>query len=328
MKSITLGRAGWYDWLFVIFGGLPFILPTLLLVDTSKIEVATGMYWVNVAITSPHLFSSYSRLQRKIGEGNVSFSLGLPSYALWCALFTTAFLNGHGRLLVDAVLFMQSFHYLRQVYGVFRIYGSYPEESELGRRVCFLGFHMAIPLFVIGRWDSMSRAANYSQEHYTAVRFPDMLMYGLWMLAAIGVLFAIYGEIERWKSQKTLHVTPFVILVLFYVIHWYCFLRPTSWIDGFYIITLFHAIQYLSVVWMAESKYSRGWPQRILGWMPIGYNFFGFWLVMAAVAWSITNGLLLPVAAYWAPLYLIIFNSLSAHHYVVDAVIWRRDVKP
>ena len=79
--------------------------------------------------------------------------MGLPLYAGICALLVIATKTGHFVEAMTAVNLWQSVHYCRQVYGVSRLMSRNGTDDERTRTLSYYGFHAALPLFVLGRWN-------------------------------------------------------------------------------------------------------------------------------------------------------------------------------
>src|SRR6476659_1617167 len=82
-SRITLRGTSVFDWLFVILGGLPFYLPLLFMLGEQGLSQTNPIYWylwINAAISSPHVYSTYVRLSRKISERRVRWWVGFPLY--------------------------------------------------------------------------------------------------------------------------------------------------------------------------------------------------------------------------------------------------------
>ena len=64
-KRVSLRGTTTFEWMFVVLGGLPLYLPILLLLGERGLSSNDPIYWyfwVNAAISSPHVWSTYARL--------------------------------------------------------------------------------------------------------------------------------------------------------------------------------------------------------------------------------------------------------------------------
>src|SRR5205807_10139645 len=154
----NLGRTPVFDWLFIVLGGIPLFLPFLFFMGESGLSKSAPVYWyfwMNAVTSAPHVYSTYCRLGRKIGEGMVTGWMGFPCYALCVGLLALASVKGFFLQAMTGVNVWQSVHYVRQVYGVSRLYGRGEFADARVRRLSYYAFHLSMPLFVLGRWHTL-----------------------------------------------------------------------------------------------------------------------------------------------------------------------------
>jgi hypothetical protein len=226
---------------------------------------------------------------------------------------------------MTAVNVVQSFHYVRQVYGVGRFYGRDPAERPFERRLVFWAYHLAMPLFVIGRWHTLWVVWSGRPSPYIIpMRFPDLVLAACWALAAAGMIAGIAAEVARYRRGRTAYrAVGAVNLLAFYAVHAYGFLSIAHYQRGFFVVTIFHAVQYLALVWVLERDHATGFRQRLAAPVSGHPAFVLFWGGLLLFVLSLENALL-PLGDRWWP-YLsgVVLSAVSAHHYTVDAVMWR-----
>ena len=157
-KRLTFGRNTPFDVMFVLLGGLPLYLPLIWWLGETGMRQTVPfdwLFWANQIVSMPHVWATYARLNRKIAEKKVSPWYGVPAYALILAFLIFASFNGFVLMALTFVNVWQSYHYLRQVYGVGRYFGRQEGETELERKLSFWAYHGAMPLFVLGRWNML-----------------------------------------------------------------------------------------------------------------------------------------------------------------------------
>jgi hypothetical protein len=118
-----------FEWFFVVSGGMALALPLVLwLGETglSRSDTIRWYFWINALISSPHVYSTYVRLHRKTREGKVTWWLGFPTYFAIAGLLAVVSWQGFFIEAMTAVNVWQSYHYVRQVYGV----GWYPLKCQ------------------------------------------------------------------------------------------------------------------------------------------------------------------------------------------------------
>lgn len=314
---------GLFDWGFVILGGLPLFLPLIFWVGENggpqRVDMALWYYWVNAAISGPHVYSTYLRLGRKIGEGQVSRFLGWPAYLVSVVVLYISHLTGHLAEAMTAVNVWQSYHYLRQTYGVYCFYAPGDHQE---RRLAFWAFHGAMPLLIFGRWDTIHTAwQGKAQPYLIPMDIPDVFMRGCWMAFWISVgLGVLLMFVRASRGTASGLWKGFGVLVAYYAVHAYGFLSVDHFQRGFFAVTIFHAVQYLGLTWKLENANSPAGQRAPTRWLRQS-PFLIFWAVLLGLGLVWENfTLLVPAAA------VFLLSAVSFHHYWVDAVIWRRKV--
>ncbi|HEY1784723.1 MAG TPA: hypothetical protein VGG30_04210, partial [Pirellulales bacterium] len=73
----------WFEWFFVITGGLVVALPFVAAMGEKALFAQSPInwyLWVSALVSSPHVYATYVRLQRKIVEGKAHWLTGFPLY--------------------------------------------------------------------------------------------------------------------------------------------------------------------------------------------------------------------------------------------------------
>jgi hypothetical protein len=330
-KGITFRGTSGFEWMFIILGGLPLYLPIILLMGERGLSSQNPIYWyfwVNAAISSPHVWSTYARLSRKIGEHKVSWWMGFPLYLAICGALVLATRTGHFLEAMTAVNLWQSVHYCRQVYGVSRLMSRNGKDDELTRKLSFWGFHLAVPLFVLGRWDVLYTVwGGRPSGAIIPVSVSGWIMSLCWALAAAGMLAGLVAEVRSYRqATRAFNPARLVTFAVYYAIHIFGFLSVTYFQRGFFAVTIFHAVQYLGIVWALEAKAPQGRTAGLLRRLPAAAAFPAFWLLLFLVGYSVENFVFGGANRLWPLVASVALAAVSAHHYSVDTVMWRRKV--
>lgn len=327
--EVTKKNISAFDWMFVILGGLPFYLPVLFFMGENGLSSQNPIYWyfwMSIIFSSPHVYSTYCRLGRKIQEKKVSIFIGWPAYVSIVLVLVIAQLKGFLLQAMTAVNVIQSYHYLRQVYGINRLYVKNPLESKLDMNIGFYAYHLAMPLFVFGRWDNLYKVwSGKPSTTIIPVDFSNTFMNFCWMLGIIALTLGIMLELNKFRvSPNSYNPTSAVILFVYFIIHWFGFLSSEFYQRGFFAITMFHAVQYLGLTWKMEWQSQIKTPSSAIKNIPFGIAFSLIWLAMFIFSYAFENKIVLYTNALLPNLAAIIVGGISAHHYFVDAFIWRK----
>jgi hypothetical protein len=107
-------------------------------------------------------------------------------------------------------------------------------------------------------------------------------------------------------------------------VHVYGFLSISHYQRGFFAVTIFHAVQYLALVWLKDAE--RPWARRaalqsVRSARALGFPLFWGAIFAAGYVWENHVSALGRVVSPVLP--AILLAAVSAHHYLVDSLIWR-----
>ncbi|MBL7664801.1 MAG: hypothetical protein JNM93_06675 [Bacteriovoracaceae bacterium] len=322
MYALTSKKLFNFEIQFVILGGLFLIIPFIFFYDglfNLKKEGISWYFWTNALVSSPHVHATYVRLQGEISSKHVSFFWGVPAYLLCAILLWYFYQKG---LYVEAITFInvwQSYHYLRQTYGVHRYFIKKENEELNYKRMMFWAFHLPMPYLILGRWHTLHQAWGGRVYNYLKpVLFPEFLMNFLFVIFILAVFLGLIIEIKR--SLKLQKFENLLIFVAFIGIHYYGFVMLKHFHRGFLAVTLFHAVQYLAFVWIFEKKRR---ANTFFGKM-FTQKFAVFFLCLLIWAYPVEN-YAIPYFDYYIDNFaLFMLWAISLHHYMVDGLIWKQ----
>jgi hypothetical protein len=351
--KVSLGNISPFELNFIVLGGLPIFLPLVMCMGESMLGSTNPIawyFWMNATISAPHVYSTYVRLARKIDEGKISEVCGLPTYLAIVFLLSVVAISGNLLQILTVINVWQSFHYVRQVYGVSRIYdrrlgsgngnqidsqATDPQARNKRARwwqdPSFLAYHLAMPLFVLGRWNMLFIAWNgKASEVIMPVRMPDSLMILCVVLAVLALLIGLNYEWQKFSSRPVYNPISLINLIVYFAIHMFGFLSITFYQRGFFAVTIFHAIQYLALVCWTEGRVTvqKGLSfATVCKFSPVLVAFLSFWLLIFIPSYIWQGNVIDALDRFW-PHHLagILLYAVSAHHYCIDTFLWRAKI--
>jgi len=330
--KISFGGVTAFEWQFVILGGMVFFLPIIMFFSEPLLASKNPIswyFWMTAIISMPHVNAGYVRLQRKISEGKLSAFYGLPLYLIFVVLLGVAALFGRYLEFMTAVNVWQSFHYVRQVYGVSRIYGRENRETKLTRRLTYFAYHLAMPLFVLGRWNLFFIVwKGQHTDDIIPLHMPDVLMTCCFVLAFVGIVLGLAAELFKVRQNQVYNPVGLINLLVYYAIHCFGFLSVSFYFRGFYAVTIYHAVQYLGLVWLQEKRQRKNPAAYLCLWdrTPVVVAFLAFWLLIVLIGSTITESVIPSLNIYWLQWSAVLLGAQSAHHYAIDTFLWRAKV--
>jgi hypothetical protein len=275
-----------------------------------------------------HVVSTFTRLAFDRESFRQHFWLLIP-LPLVVAAFTVAVALLVGEWLVATVyLYAQWFHYTRQSYGISRMYLRKAGAGPASRDLVLDGVIYALPLWGILSRSHQQPTSFLSLPIYT-FPVPSALLYVVGTVATVSVVLWVARELRVFGRRRP--DAPHSAYVLSHIAIFSAgYLLIADINTGWLVLNIWHNLQYVLIVWMFNaSRFEKGIdPQRrFLSTISQPRNV----VLYALVCWAIGTALYFNIDRVLAlvshsvlPLSLLAYMTINFHHYVVDAVIWRR----
>jgi hypothetical protein len=342
--------------LLLIGGGSLVFLPLLYLyrrevgLDSAETQVGFLAFYAATVVNNPHFAVSYLLFYRNLKARALGSEFALAQRVRYlCAGFLVplvlacwlgAALVDHSAermgLLIQLMFFLVGWHYVKQGFGVVTVLSlrrgfrfSTPERRAILLH-CFASW-------LYGRTNPRDegRPAVVEDVLYTSLGHPkglDTLTRALFLLSALYLAFVL---LRRFLGEGP--KPPLVPLFGYFITLWLW--TAFSRIDPLfsYVIPALHSLQYLYFVWLSrrnEARSAAGPPafrsvarslsllalsSVALGWLSLRALpglFDGYFVLWDAIDPLGTTPYLAGIAAF-----------VNIHHYAMDAVIWRREVR-
>jgi hypothetical protein len=232
-------------------------------------------------------------------------------------------------VVATAFLYLQWFHYMRQGYGLARMYfRATPEGQVAGSRdlVTDLVIYL-VPIYGIAARSATMGATFLDlpvklvvlpQEAITALGLAAVVA-GSWWLLRSSIAFA-RGTLDALYAAFVLsHVGIFLVA--------YVAIEDVN--TGWLAINVWHNLQYVLVVWMMnQKKYAGGVDPgaRFLSRISQPGRIATYFLSCIAISTAVyvVLGGFVAVMGGGLAITVGIYMGINFHHYVVDALIWKR----
>jgi hypothetical protein len=232
-------------------------------------------------------------------------------------------------VVATAFLYLQWFHYMRQGYGLARMYfRATPDGQVTGSRdlttdlVIYL-----VPIYGIAA-RSAAMGDTFLDLPVKAVALPPGVITALGFAAAVaGLVWLVRSSIGFARGSLDTLYAGFVLshVAIFLVAYIGIEDADTGWLA----INVWHNLQYVLVVWMMnQKKYAGGidpaaqFLSRISqpGRLAI---YFASCLAISTLVYVVLGSFVAIVGGGLA-ITVGIYMGINFHHYVVDALIWKR----
>jgi hypothetical protein len=326
-KLWLLGRN--FD-IFFIFGtaALSLLCTGLIFIDNHNVLVIAQLNVLLLA--TPHLVATYTRLCFDRASFKKHFFLNLPLPLLVFAA-VAALAHSNGIWIIAAIyLYWQWWHYARQSFGISRMYLGRAHNNYTPHAVFDNYALYALPILGI-LYRSYQQPANYLGM---PIRTFPVSLEVVWIAGIVtAVLFVL--QIIHWTKAYRAGNLP--LPYLFYIAsHFtifgvaYLLIRDINY--GWLVSAVWHGLQYIVFVWMYNHRRLIAGeipPRSPLGDMSRSETVWVYYIALIILAYAL-NMVVAVTASKVTDLYallpwaVIISMSLNFHHYIVDAIIWKR----
>jgi len=175
---------------------------------------------------------------------------------------------------------------------------------------------------------------NFLNFELTFLPTPWFLVAGIGCLAILAIGVWMVYQYHRLKSG-TLSLGTFLFLATHHIIFFVSYVLIDDITHGWLVINIWHNAQYILFVWLFNQKRFQSYssPQGFLAYLSQNHLrnitlYFSVCLAFTFVLYGMASSLTKSQFLVQLPLAsLIIFQTLNFHHYIVDAIIWRRPSK-
>jgi hypothetical protein len=232
-------------------------------------------------------------------------------------------------VIATAFLYLQWFHYMRQGYGIARMYYRATPDGQLGSR----DLPTDLAIYLVPMYGIAARSSTMGDRFLGLPVKPLVLPEAIVMLLGVAAAAAVIAWIAR-TMRAALAETLDLQYAAFTVSHIVIFLVAYIFVDdvntGWLAINVWHNFQYVLVVWMSNAKRYAGGidpsarflsrlsqPGRVM-------MYFACCLAIATLIYAALDRLTVLVLGGGMAVTIGIYMGINFHHYIVDALIWKR----
>ncbi len=236
-------------------------------------------------------------------------------------------------VLATAYLYWQWYHYMRQSYGIARIY-----QRKVNREVTLKDNILENGvIYLIAIWGIMNRSfqnpGRFLGMELKVIPVSPLAMQiiaGLTMAVLTFWLFDRFVALRRGKFDLA-HTLFLASHILVFTVG-YLLIENINY--GWLVLNIWHNAQYILIVWMYNNnRFKTGVDpnHQFLSTISQRKNMVAYFAVCLAIA-TIVYKSIDWVLAYFTvstlPLAIIVYQTINFHHYIVDGVVWKIRQKP
>lgn len=233
-------------------------------------------------------------------------------------------------VVVTSFLYLQWFHYMRQSYGISRMY--YRGTSR-GRLQAVNDRVTDAVIYLVPLWGIAQRSSTMGTEFLglpvKPLILPDTVLVALGVMAATAVaVWAGRTARDFLLGERNLHYTLFVASHIAICLLAYVVIADVN--AGWVGINVWHNFQYVLVVWMANANRFKSGVDPNARWLSTisqpgrAFAYFGSCLALSTLVYFNLNQLTTWFLGGSLTATLGVYMGINFHHYLVDAMIWKR----
>jgi hypothetical protein len=281
-------------------------------------------------VNGPHLISTWTRVYLVPGERwkrPVRYWV-IPGIAMALAIGADAYGGLLLRLVRSTIFYWATWHFVAQSWGVLRIYqrkhgAAERLEARLEKALIFLpAFFCALHRLFTGPWTLF----NVQVIH---VRPSALVVNGLGALIVALAVVYLYVWFRDGKQRAAHEWVRPVYLALNFLGFAMPFLVIRDGDSAFGAAALWHAVQYIAIVWLYNDRRWRAGvdPQaRLVSWVSQrgrALAYMGLIAACAAVVYTFAFGVSFFVHRPFMDIALTFWTGFTLGHYYLDGTIWK-----
>ena len=233
-------------------------------------------------------------------------------------------------VIASAFLYLQWFHYMRQGYGIARMYyRATPEGQTVGSRdlAADLVIYL-VPIFAIAARSS-TMGDHFLGLPVKTIVLPEIVVTMLG-IAAAGAVVAWVVQTTRAAAADTLDLTYAGFIVSHVAIFLVAYVLVDDVNSGWLAINVWHNFQYVLVVWMSNAKRYAGGVDPAARFLSRisqpgrAAMYFACCLSITTITYFLLDRFTVLVLGGGLAVTAGVYMGINFHHYVVDALIWKR----
>jgi hypothetical protein len=233
-------------------------------------------------------------------------------------------------VIATAFLYLQWFHYMRQGYGIARMYyRATPEGSAPGARdvIADLVIYL-VPIYGIAA-RSATMGHSFLSLPVKPVVLPEPVLTVLGVAAAAAVIVWM-ARVMRSALTESLDLQYTGFIASHIVIFLVAYVGTPDVNTGWLAINIWHNFQYVLVVWMSNAKRYAGGidpTARFLSRLSQPGRvtlYFAYCLTITTVIYVALDRITMLALGGGIAVTIGIYMGINFHHYIVDALIWKR----
>lgn len=299
----------------------------LMLQDAHRFSVIAAL---NVTLlATPHVISTYTRICFDRKSFQKYFFLTLPLPVIVIALTSVMQYTEGGWLLTTVYLYWQWWHYTRQSYGISRMYLAQARKVYTPNPFLDNYAMYALPLcgILYRSWQQPSKYLGV--DVYT---FPVSLHIVYIVGIAASVLMVL--QFLRWQKawREGALPLPYVLYMISHYIIFACGYLLISDINfGWLLVNIWHNLQYIMFVWLYNNRHFKSGIDPEMAYLSkISQEKYAWLYFLTCVFYAAVLGGIVAFIHAGAtalapfPWIAVIYMSINYHHYIVDAIVWKR----
>ena len=288
-------------------------------------RLLAGVLFLDVwLLGNHHVVSTFTRLAMDAQSRKQYRFLLLHAPLLVISAVGALYIGIGAWAIVALYFYWQAFHYARQSWGVAQMYRrSAGEQMPREHPLLVQSSFFALPLYAVLH-RSAQGPTRFLGMPLRALPVSNLALHVSGAFALAGVLWFVVSRVQLWR-KGALPVAHTLYVLTHYTILYIGYVAIENIDAGWVTVNIWHNAQYVLFVWMFNNRRfeARADPRaRFLSYVSQRKNvllYFASCLGLSLLFYA-------PVAV-WSkamPYLAFAYPIVNFHHYIADAIIWRR----
>jgi hypothetical protein len=279
-----------------------------------------------------HVVSTYTRLwfDRKSFKESRFLVFGLMPAV---AVVTIAVALTVGLWAIVSIYFYwQWFHYARQSWGISRAYRAKEPDALYEDGWIDQAIFYAVPVLGV-LYRSFQNPGTFIGMELRTFPVPGWAVSACGAAAIVLLAYWVFRRVQAWRAGRLATVHTLYMLTHFTIFN-FAYLTISDITIGWLVINIWHNAQYILFVWLFNTRRFRNGidPEaRFLSYISQPQRLWLYLLICVAITgivyWAVLGTLNAWLLAGLSGT-IVLYQIVNFHHYVVDAIIWRRRKAP
>jgi len=229
--------------------------------------------------------------------------------------------------IASIYFYWQWYHYTRQSWGISQFYKSKSNYKTKNKTNLSLLLFWSLPVWGMAH-RSFQAPEVFLGQAIVIAPIPEYFYLLIKTIAIVCLLGWVIEKVREWQNSK-LPVAHTLYMLSHFSIFYISYVYISDITTGWLVVNIWHNAQYIIFVWLYNNnKYKTGVDEneKVISTLSQTKNIWLYFIFCLTITTAIYHTIDFSVSTLAA--FIIIYQSINFHHYIVDSQIWKVRKKP